>query len=100
MNLTLNLISFLGIFALCFVAWLGSEDRRALPVKTIAWGIGLQLVIGLLVFQLPITRQLIVGLGSLFNALIDAADAGARFLFGDLIVPKLGESVGPGAAGR
>lgn len=99
MNLTLNIISFLGIFALCFVAWLGSEDRRALPIKTIAWGIGLQLVIGLLVFQLPITRELIVGLGNLFNALIDAADAGARFLFGDLIVPKM-ETVGPGAAGR
>ncbi len=100
MNLTLNLISFLGIFALCFVAWLGSEDRRALPVKVILWGIALQLVIGLLVFQVPITRELIVGLGNLFNALIDAADAGARFLFGDLIVPKLGEPVGPGAAGR
>ncbi len=100
MNLTLNLISFLGIFALCFVAWLGSEDRRALPVKVIVWGIALQLIIGLLVFQVPITRSLIASLGDLFNALIDAADAGARFLFGDLIVPKFGESVGPGAAGR
>jgi CNT family concentrative nucleoside transporter len=99
MNLTLNLISFLGIFALCFVAWLGSEDRRALPVKVIVWGIALQLVLGLLVFQVPITRNLIANLGDLFNALIDAADTGARFLFGDLIVPKM-ESVGPGAAGR
>ena len=49
MNLTLNLISFLGIFALCFVAWLGSEDRKALPIKVIVWGIALQLVLGLLV---------------------------------------------------
>ncbi|WP_354635283.1 nucleoside transporter C-terminal domain-containing protein [Planktothricoides raciborskii] len=99
MNLTLNLISFLGIFALCFVAWLGSEDRKALPIKVIVWGIALQLVLGLLVFQVPITRNLIANLGDLFNALIDAADTGARFLFGDLIVPKM-ESVGPGAAGR
>ncbi len=99
MNLTLNLISFLGIFALCFVAWLGSEDRRTLPIKVIVWGIALQLVVGLLVFQVPITRSLVANLGDLFNALIDAADAGARFLFGDLIVPKM-ESVGPGAAGR
>ena len=100
MNLILNLISFVGIFGLCFVAWLGSEDRKALPIKVILWGVGLQLAIGLLVFQLPLTRELIVQMGNLFNALIDAADAGSRFLFGELIVPKFGQSVGPGAAGR
>ncbi|MCY7276136.1 MAG: hypothetical protein LH702_20965, partial [Phormidesmis sp. CAN_BIN44] len=38
----LNLLSFVGIFALCGIAWLGSENRRIIPWKVVIWGIGLQ----------------------------------------------------------
>ena len=100
MNLILNIISFLGIFGLCFIAWLGSEDRRTVPIKLILVGVGLQLLIGALVFQFPPTRQFIVFLNDTVNAFIDAAEAGSRFLFGSIIVPPANQSVGPGAAGR
>ena len=100
MNLILNIISFLGIFGLCFIAWLGSEDRRTVPIKLIVVGVGLQLLIGALVFQFPPTRQFIVFLNDTVNAFIDAAEAGSRFLFGSIIVPPANQSVGPGAAGR
>ncbi|NEO26107.1 MAG: nucleoside:proton symporter, partial [Kamptonema sp. SIO4C4] len=49
-NLILNVISLVGLFGLCVVAWLGSEDRRLIPWNVIVWGIGLQLVVGLIVF--------------------------------------------------
>ncbi|MFN5767557.1 MAG: Na+ dependent nucleoside transporter N-terminal domain-containing protein, partial [Pseudanabaena sp.] len=42
----LNFVSFFGIFGLCFVAWIFSEDRRIIPWRVIIWGIGLQLVLG------------------------------------------------------
>ncbi|MEL6764115.1 MAG: Na+ dependent nucleoside transporter N-terminal domain-containing protein, partial [Cyanobacteria bacterium J06607_6] len=42
----LNLLSLVGIAGLCFVAWLGSEDRQRVPWKLMAWGIGTQLVLG------------------------------------------------------
>lgn len=100
MDITLNIISLVGIFGLCFVAWLGSEDRRTVPWKLIFVGIGLQLTIGALVFLVPPTRQLIVFLNDTVNAFIDAAEAGSRFLFGSVIVPNPAQSVGPGAAGR
>ncbi|QIZ71191.1 NupC/NupG family nucleoside CNT transporter [Oxynema aestuarii] len=100
MNLTLNLISFLGIFGLCFIAWLGSEDRRSVPWKVIFWGVGLQLAIGLFVFTLPQGRDFIATLNDALNALIDASEAGARFLFGPLMVPDRLLSPGPGDAGR
>ncbi|NEP45019.1 MAG: nucleoside:proton symporter, partial [Okeania sp. SIO2H7] len=84
MNPLLNLISLLGIIGLCFIAWLGSENRRVIPWNVIIWGIGLQLAIGLFVFVLP-TRELIAGLNTVLNALLDAADAGAQFLFGNVL---------------
>jgi concentrative nucleoside transporter, CNT family len=96
----LNLLSFFGIFGLCFVAWLGSEDRRLVPWKVIFWGITLQLLIGLMVFTLPFTRDRIVNLNDIVNAIIDASDAGSRFLFGPIFVPDASRTVGPSGAGR
>lgn len=97
-DLRLNLISFFGIFCLCAIAWLGSEDRRVIPWKTIAWGIAIQLVIGLIVFRLG--SQVVEGLNNLLNAVLDASEAGSRFLFGDIIVPDPKQVVGPGPAAR
>jgi CNT family concentrative nucleoside transporter len=97
-NPTLNIISFLGIFALCAIAWLGSEDRSIIPWKTIAWGIGLQLVLGAIVFV--VGSQIVEGINSLLNAVLDASEAGSRFLFGNWLVPKPGQIVGPGPAVR
>ena len=99
MNPLLNLISLLGIIGLCFIAWLGSENRRVIPWNAIIWGIGLQLAIGLFVFVLP-TRELIAGLNDLLNALLDASDAGAKFLFGNILARDLAIQTGPGPAGR
>ncbi|MEC4895636.1 MAG: nucleoside transporter C-terminal domain-containing protein [Oscillatoria sp. PMC 1051.18] len=101
MNPILNVISFLGIFGLCFIAWLGSENRRIIPIKLIAVGVGLQLAIGALVFLIPPTRQFIVFLNDVINAFINAAEAGSRFLFGSIIVPDLSAGPSsPGLAGR
>jgi CNT family concentrative nucleoside transporter len=96
----LNVLSLVGLVGLCFVAWLGSEDRRQVPWKLIVWGIGIQLVLGLLIFRLPLTREIVVWLSNLLNALIDASEAGSRFLFGPILVPDLGAAVGPQGAGR
>ncbi|NEP86649.1 MAG: nucleoside:proton symporter [Okeania sp. SIO2C2] len=102
MNLLLNFISLIGIVILCFIAWLGSENRLIIPWKVIFWGIGLQLFIGLLIFVLP-TRDLIAQINNLLNTLLDASEAGARFLFGgsnSVIVPDPNRIVGPGPAAR
>ena len=96
----LNLLSFVGIFALCGIAWLGSENRRIVPWKVIIWGIGLQLVLGLLVFSFPITRTVIQALSDGVNAILDATETGARFIFGSLLVPEPNRVPGPVLAGR
>ena len=99
----LNILSFAGIFGLCLVAWLFSEDRRVIPWRVIIGGIGLQLVLGFLIFQFPITRDALQIFSGLLDAVFTAADAGARFVFGANLVPLPGQepfvlrAVPPGA---
>jgi len=88
-----NLISFLGIFGLCAIAWIFSEKRQLkyIPWRVIIWGIGLQLVLGFLVFWFPPTRTGLEWFTSLLDGVFNAADTGARFVFGKNIVPIPGE---------
>jgi CNT family concentrative nucleoside transporter len=88
-----NFISFLGIFGLCAIAWIFSENRqvRYIPWRVIIWGIGLQLVLGFLVFLFPPTRIALEWFTSLLDGVFTAADAGARFVFGRNIVPIPGQ---------
>ncbi len=89
----LNLISFVGIFGLCAIAWGFSEDRRprAFPWRVMVTGIGLQLILGALVFVVPGTRDALQTFSDLLNSIFDAADTGARFVFGRNIVPLPGK---------
>ncbi len=86
----LNFVSFFGIFGLCFIAWIFSEDRRVIPWRVIIWGIGLQLVLGFLVFQQPQTREGLQWFSDLLDGIFASADRGARFVFGPLLVPPTG----------
>jgi concentrative nucleoside transporter, CNT family len=96
----LNLLSLFGLFGLCGIAWLGSEDRRRMPWKVIAWGLGLQLILGLLVFQVPVTRTALLLVNDGINSILDVTEAGARFLFGNVLVPDPANIPGPLPAGR
>jgi concentrative nucleoside transporter, CNT family len=85
----LNLISLLGIFGLCLIAWLFSENRslRVFPWRVMFMGILLQLVFGAAIFLFPPTRDALQIFSNLLNVIFDAADYGARFVFGRNIVP-------------
>jgi len=89
MNLALNALSFIGIFGFCLVAWIFSENRslRVFPWRVVIMGIGLQLVLGACVFVFPGTRDALKVFSDLLNVVFDAADAGARFVFGRNLVP-------------
>jgi CNT family concentrative nucleoside transporter len=80
----LAVVSAVGFFVLTGLAWLCSENRRAISWRTVAWGLGLQILIGLLVFRLPGSRRLFVGLNDAVLALLDSSRSGTRFLFGPL----------------
>ncbi|BAU15654.1 Na+ dependent nucleoside transporter domain protein [Leptolyngbya sp. NIES-3755] len=90
----LNLVSFAGIFGLCAIAWLFSEDRHAkvFPWRVVAAGILLQLALGAMVFAVPGTRDALQVFSNLLDSVFTAADAGARFVFGRNVVPAPGQT--------
>ncbi|WAL59335.1 NupC/NupG family nucleoside CNT transporter [Thermocoleostomius sinensis] len=91
------MISLIGIFGLCAIAWLFSENRdpKYFPWRVVMLGLLFQFAIGFVVFVLPQlipqVRDLLIGLGSFLNLVFEAADAGARFVFGRNLVPFPGQ---------
>jgi CNT family concentrative nucleoside transporter len=83
-----HLISLVGFFVFAAIAWLCSANRRKVDWRTVGWGIGLQFLIGLLVFKLPGSRQAFLWLNDGVLALLDAAKAGSDFLLGPLSTGK------------
>ncbi len=91
----LHLISFIGFFAFAAIAWLLSNNRRHVKWKTIAWGMGLQFALGLLIFRLPASQTIFLWLNTAVIALLDVTKNGTSFLFGPLAaVPGEPGSVG------
>jgi CNT family concentrative nucleoside transporter len=89
----LNLISLVGIFGLCAIAWLLSENRdpKYFPWRVVIVGLLFQFLVGAMVFLLPGTRDALQSFSGLLGVLFEAADAGARFIFGRLFVPFSGQ---------
>jgi CNT family concentrative nucleoside transporter len=80
----LPVVSALGFVVLTGLAWLCSQNRRAIAWRTVIWGLSLQLLIGLLVFRLPGSRQVFLWLNAAVLGLLDSAKGGTRFLLGPL----------------
>src|SRR5262249_29860001 len=82
--MTHHLISALGFFAFAAIAWLLSDNRRSVSWTTVASGLGLQLLLGLMVFHLPGSHRVFLWMNNAVLALLDASKAGTAFLFGPL----------------
>ena len=77
-------VSLGGFVVFASVAWLFSSNRRRIAWKTIAWGVALQLVIGVIIFRLPVSQRILLWLNDAVLALLNASKAGSVFLFGPL----------------
>ena len=82
----LNLISFLGLLGFGSLAWAVGGVRRPVPWRTIFGSGLLMLALGAVVFLVPQTRHLLLGVNDLVVALLGASRVGAEFLFGPLVL--------------
>jgi concentrative nucleoside transporter, CNT family len=80
----LHAVSLVGFLTFAGIAWLLSSDRRKVAWKTIAWGVGLQLLIGLTIFRLPVSHRILLWLNDAVLVLLNASKSGSVFLFGPL----------------
>jgi CNT family concentrative nucleoside transporter len=74
----------LGLAALTGLAWLISEDRRAVRPRLLLAGLGTQLGLVLLLLKLPPAKDLFLALNELVLALQKATQAGTSLVFGYL----------------
>jgi concentrative nucleoside transporter, CNT family len=74
----------LGLLTMLGLAYAFSTNRKAIRAKTVAWGLGLQLVFALFVLRLEFGRWLFQQAGDYVNRLLSYAYVGSEFVFGDL----------------
>lgn len=79
-----RLMGVLGLAAILGIAYLLSTNRRAIRVKTVAWGMGLQFAFAVLVLLTPWGRAVIHFLADKVEALLRLSEAGSTFLFSGL----------------
>ena len=75
----------IGIGALLGIAYLLSENKKAINYRTVLWGLGLQFIFALLILKTPIGRPLFSYIDKIINRLIGFADKGTEFVFGSQI---------------
>ena len=73
-----------GIAGLLLLAWILSENRRAIPWRAIGAGFVLQLVLALLFLKLPFAKDAFLALNDALVALEKATQAGTSLVFGYL----------------
>ena len=80
-----QIIGILGIGALLGIAFLLSENKKGINIKTVAWGLSLQILFALIILKTPIGRPIFSFFDSAISKLISFADTGSEFLFGSQI---------------
>jgi CNT family concentrative nucleoside transporter len=77
-------VGVLGIAAILAGAYIFSTDRRAIRLKTVAWGLGLQFALGLFVLRVSSGQRLFAAAGAAAKKLLDFSYVGSSFLFGEI----------------
>ena len=91
---------FFGIFGIIFIfliAFLMSNNKKAINYKTIITGFLLQIFLAVFIFKVPIGRTIFMSLGVFITKILDFAKEGGNFVFGHLMGSKrLTELLGEG----
>ena len=74
----------LGLLTMLALAFAFSTNRRAIRVKTVAWGLGLQFVLAVFVLRVQAGEWLFAKAGYGAKHLLDFSYYGSSFIFGEL----------------
>ena len=77
----------LGLLTMLALAYAFSTNRRAIRLKTVAWGLGLQFLFAVFVLRIDAGRMAFQKAGDAVTKLLSYAHAGSHFVFGDLANP-------------
>jgi concentrative nucleoside transporter, CNT family len=74
----------LGLITMLALAYVFSTHRRAIRLKTVGWGLGLQVAFAIFVLKIEFGRALFQKAGDAVNRLLSYSFVGSKFVFGDL----------------
>jgi concentrative nucleoside transporter, CNT family len=76
-------ISALGILVFIAVSYVISLNRHAVRWRTIAWGLGLEFLLALVILKTSWGLKVFKSLGDIIGNFLAFSDVGAKFVFGD-----------------
>ena len=75
----------LAIVVLLFICYLFSVNRKSINWRLVGIGILMQIVLAILILKVPVVNVVFDKIATGFVILLSFTEAGARFLFGDLV---------------
>ncbi len=84
-------ISIIGLLVFLGIAFLISENRKAVNIKTVVGGLALQLLLAFLILAVPQGQTLFHSLTNFIATILEFAVDGAEFVFGEELVVERGE---------
>ncbi len=75
----------LGMVVLIFIAYLFSNNKKAIDWKTAGLGLAFQLIIAIGVLKIPFIQSIFEAVGQVFINVLDYTRAGSEFLFGGMM---------------
>lgn len=75
----------IGIILIFLIAFLMSNNKKAINYKTIGTGFALQVLLAVFIFKVPLGRAMFMAIGTFISKILDFAKEGGSFVFGSLI---------------
>lgn len=87
-----------GIIIIFLIAFLMSNNKRSINLKTVGMGFVLQILLAVFVLKTPVGQIIFGNIGLFIQKILQFANEGSAFMFGPLSsVPKLTTVFGPGS---
>lgn len=77
---------FIGLICLLLLAYLFSNNRKAINWKTVGIGLAFQIIIAVGVLKVPFIQGIFEFVGNIFVKILEFTQAGSKFLFEGLVV--------------
>ena len=88
----MNFQGLTGILVLLGIAYLLSNNRKEIKIRTVLWGLGLQFSLALMILKIPFVKSQFSILDRIFRKIISFSETGSNFLF-ESFIPDVGYHV-------
>ena len=93
-----RLFGIFGILLIFGIAYMMSNNKKAINYKTVGTGFALQILLAVFIFKVPLGRSIFLNLGLFIQKVLEFAKEGGAFVFGPLMTEhKITAVFGEGA---